>query len=426
LHSLEGTQCGTLLTESENVRAATSVGAIPIDARGHGTAGGDALGASYLEAPSNPDAEEGEANPLRRERTRAADRSGSPRRRLTVLITAYDRPEFLARALETACRQTADPSLYEVLVVSNLAAHGECVARAGSLRPGLDLRFLQVGDVSVGEMVAVGVEAAQGEVISLLNDDDEWLPEKVAETVGRFEASPRLGFLKNGVVFVDKSGAPVADARHLLSWLEEPPIGGLLIRGARPIALRQAIRWMAVDFNDSSISVRRSTLLPGLAYLRRLQTHEDTFLFFAAAIAGYDLMLVPGTLTRYRVHDNALTQADRNGGSKSMSRLQKNDQSVLLAMEAIREYAVGADRPDLLRLVAHDREYWQLVALARGTQTPRGVVARQLVRFLRVWSAWRIPSSVLAVTWSVVRIASVDLANAVYLQVRGATPNGGS
>ncbi len=350
--------------------------------------------------------------------------SGAPTLALTVLITAYDRPEFLPRAIESACRQTADPSEYEVLVVSNLGSHADAVERAHALRPGLNLRFLQVGNVSVGEMFALGIEASRGSVIGLLNDDDEWSSEKVAETVHRFDANPRLGFLKNGVVFVDRAGRRTEDSRHLLSWLGTPPPEGLTLHSERSLGLTRAVRWLSIDFNDSSISVRKSQILPSLSYLRRLKTHEDTFLFFAAAISGGDLMLIPDPLTRYRVHDNALTQADRNGGSASLQRLKKNDQSVVLALDTIRELAMAAGREDLTVLIAHDREYWQLVALARGSRTPRAGVARQLLRFLPVWSAARVPSSAMAVCWSFVRIASPSLAASVYLQARAGRTEG--
>ena len=340
---------------------------------------------------------------------------------VSVLITAYDRSDFVLRALETACAQTADAAEYEVVLVSNVPAHEGIAERVRARFPDHLLRFVPVGPSSVGGEIAVGIEACRGDIVSFLNDDDEWTALKVATVLRAFATNPHLGFLRNGLSFVDARGDPIDDHRHLMAWMEEAPEGGVLLHGSDPIGLGRSMRRLAVDFNDSAISVRRSSLGRGLDYLRRLPTHADTFLFFSAAICGDDLLFLPDPLTRYRVHGNSLTQANGNNGGNghaTMGRLSENDRKVVAALDVIREYALAEGRQDLLGLIDHDEEYWRLITLSRDDASPRGAVARQLLKFLPVWAASRTTSSALAVGWSVSRLASARLARGLYLQVR--------
>ncbi len=96
---------------------------------------------------------------------------------VSVVIPTYRRPELLVRAVESALRQSY--TRIEIIVVSDGpdAPTAQAVAEIGNER----VRLIEL-EVKGGGCAArnAGVAAAGGEWIAFLDDDDEWLPEKVA------------------------------------------------------------------------------------------------------------------------------------------------------------------------------------------------------------------------------------------------------
>ncbi len=95
---------------------------------------------------------------------------------ISVVIPTRGRPLLVTRAVHSALRQTFDR--FEVIVVID----GPDEATRDALRVLADprLRVIQLG--SNGGACAArnrGAEAARGEWIALLDDDDEWLPDKL-------------------------------------------------------------------------------------------------------------------------------------------------------------------------------------------------------------------------------------------------------
>ncbi len=95
---------------------------------------------------------------------------------VSVVIPTHNRPAELQRALDSVAVQAWQARL-EVIVVDD----GSAPPAQVSARP--DLPHLQVlrNDAPVGAAAARnrGVDAAVGEVIAFLDDDDEWLPGKL-------------------------------------------------------------------------------------------------------------------------------------------------------------------------------------------------------------------------------------------------------
>ena len=97
---------------------------------------------------------------------------------LTVsgVINAYDRPEFLRGAIASALAQTRP--LDELIVLDDCSP----TDLAPVIAPfGDRVRHLRLSP-NRGLTVArnAGVEAASGDVVAFLDDDDEWLPDKIA------------------------------------------------------------------------------------------------------------------------------------------------------------------------------------------------------------------------------------------------------
>lgn len=97
--------------------------------------------------------------------------------KVSVVITAYNRPELLKRALDSATAQTY-PSI-EIIVVDD---HSPCDVKGvveAAEKPVKFFRMPRNGGANIARNK--GIDLASGAFIAFLDDDDEWTPTKLAD-----------------------------------------------------------------------------------------------------------------------------------------------------------------------------------------------------------------------------------------------------
>lgn len=96
--------------------------------------------------------------------------------RVSIIIPTHNRAAMLSRALRSALQQTVPP--FEVIVVDD-ASSDETPAVLHALA-NTNVRYLR-HEKPLGGSAArnTGIHAARGEWIAFLDDDDEWVPEKL-------------------------------------------------------------------------------------------------------------------------------------------------------------------------------------------------------------------------------------------------------
>lgn len=102
---------------------------------------------------------------------------------VSIVINNYNYARYLAQAVDSALAQTYRP--LEVVVVDDGSTDGsrEILARYGDR-----IRLIAKANGGQASAFNVGIEAARGEYIALLDSDDYLLPHAVAECVSRFPA----------------------------------------------------------------------------------------------------------------------------------------------------------------------------------------------------------------------------------------------
>lgn len=106
--------------------------------------------------------------------------------RVSVVITTYNRAQFLQRAIESALGAASDP---DVIVVDDCSTDNTteiCAQRS-------DIRYVRLNaNKGLANARNVGISESSSEFIAFLDDDDLRLPGSIDKQLGRLEADERV------------------------------------------------------------------------------------------------------------------------------------------------------------------------------------------------------------------------------------------
>ena len=160
--------------------------------------------------------------------------------KVSVVVPTRDRPELLRRAVAAICGQTYKGPI-------------ECLVVFDQSDPDLDWPELPPGrtliprrnDRTPGLAGArnSGILAATGELVAFCDDDDEWLPEKLARQVARLLATPGSAVSTTGILVRYQDRTTTRLAPTIL------------------VTHRQLLRSRLTELHPSTVLARRDRLL---------------------------------------------------------------------------------------------------------------------------------------------------------------------
>jgi len=222
--------------------------------------------------------------------------------RISVVLPSYNHAAFVERALRSALEQDVDD--LELVVVDDGSSDGSREIVRDVLADARGRRTVYHEQQNAGSHAAIarGLELASGEVVALLNSDDEYAPGRLRRAL---EHAPARGdfLLFTGLQLVDGAGRPLAPRDDLARWYQ--------------LALRQSLSCPTVGFAllCNNIAVTSGNLvfsrgLPqragGLAPWRFC----PDWAFVLRCTRLVEPLFLAEDLYRYRVHEaNTIDQA---------------------------------------------------------------------------------------------------------------------
>lgn len=213
--------------------------------------------------------------------------------KVSVIIPAYNRANLILETLESIFVQTFTD--YEIVIVDD----GSTDDTRETLQPLVDagkIRYIYQENAGVQIARNTGMRHARGELITLLDSDDLFVPEKLAVQVAAFEANPEMMFLHSDYSKFDNEGHDLGyrDTSFFAGWIYPKMLNYWSFLIAAPCVmfrreLIDEIGW----FNEA------------------LKAQEDLDMWRRAA-RNYAYHHIPQALVRIRAHQSSMSSDKTN------------------------------------------------------------------------------------------------------------------
>lgn len=187
---------------------------------------------------------------------------------ISVIITAYNRKEFLLGAIKSVLNQTLSKDKYEIIVVKNYNDDeiDEFISK-NNIKSILSNNKLVILD---------GIKYSRGNILSFLEDDDLFLNNRLEYVYNLFNNNNNLVYYHNKAQFINK------DNKNIKNMYKEP------------------------DFNVSCISIKKEII--NINNFAKIYSSADTFMYLSALESNKKIISNKSILSCYRVH-NSLSNA---------------------------------------------------------------------------------------------------------------------
>jgi glycosyltransferase involved in cell wall biosynthesis len=217
---------------------------------------------------------------------------------ISVIIISDLRKRFLKRAVESVLSQELDRDLFELIVVKRFEDKS-----LDTFLKVCGVRVLRCDEERIGPKYYMGLQAAKGEVIAFLEDDDAWLPGKLARIYSVFSRFDKVCFYHNSIMPVDEQMHVVAGTM-LDAQLEAAKKFSANILPASSLSFRdiEKLYESGAAFNMSSMCIRKNCFLKHSKLFRDIDLLPDPILFMLSLANNGLIFLDNEQLTMYGVH----------------------------------------------------------------------------------------------------------------------------
>ncbi|WP_337860800.1 glycosyltransferase family 2 protein [Ferroplasma sp.] len=191
---------------------------------------------------------------------------------ISVIVTDYNRKEYIMEALKSVVNQSLSRENYEIILVKNFRdEHIDTFALENKIKN------IYSNDNTLSGKIIEALKIAKGKIISFLDDDDMFFKSKLEYVIKKFDSNAELCYFHNNFSGIDENGKTIA-------YYNENP-----------------------DFNMSSISMKSDII--NVDGLSKVSKSIDTLMYLYAVESGKDIVLDDEKLTYYRVTGNSVTHS---------------------------------------------------------------------------------------------------------------------
>ena len=212
---------------------------------------------------------------------------------LSVIVIAHDRKTFLLEAVDSVFSQTLKRSAFEIIVIKNF--EDESIDRYLAKK---EIKVINTHEVNLGSKCVIGIQASRGNILSFLEDDDIYLPEKLENTLLKFEDDDLSYYHNNFIISNEVGGILEKNLFKHQTKSHKFKIGKVNIR-----SLRKYIN-EGIYFNLSCLAIRVEIIKPYLNQLKSVSIATDNFMFYVALDSGKTIFSDHNKFTRYRLHNS--------------------------------------------------------------------------------------------------------------------------
>ena len=209
---------------------------------------------------------------------------------VTVLMPVYNAESYLSMAIESVLSQSFHD--FELIIVDDGSTDKSFAISKKYSERHSRIRIFRKDNSGISDTLNVGLSNARGGFIARFDADDIMYPNRLETQFKFLGSNPTLGFCGCFLELIDANGAAVG-------WSKPSPVTRAefekLISERRPIT-----------FNHSSIMCRTTAMAEVGGYDRSMEPTEDTDLFNKILALGYDALIIPEYLLKYRLHSTSI------------------------------------------------------------------------------------------------------------------------
>jgi len=222
--------------------------------------------------------------------------------KFSVVIPTYSRIPLLEKAIESAAKQTFHD--FEIVVVNDNPAEKRkidlLVARFDKAKV-IHHEFPKGGNAARN----TGILHAQGELIAFLDDDDIWLPEKLALHFKEHEQNPKAGLVFSDCLYI-------YDSKKVAAHVYSPTVPGNIIDAMGNAKFCPA--------TSSIVSITRSAVQKCGLFDENLVSFQDWDYWFRIA-HEFEFAHIPVVLVNFRQHLGDRTSHNEEKRRKGLSQI---------------------------------------------------------------------------------------------------------
>jgi glycosyltransferase involved in cell wall biosynthesis len=205
--------------------------------------------------------------------------------KVDIIIPAYNAARYLAAALASVEAQTfAD---WRIMLIDDGSTDNTAEVAAPFMeRLGQRFKYIKQENQGLPAARNAAIRNSSSEYMALLDSDDIWLPDRLAESLRYLESHPSVGISHSSVAFVDETG-------KILQTFDTPQKHG---EGM----VAPYIYMRKLQLPCPTVTFRRSCIEKVGLFDETMRATEDRDLWFRIAL-HFEVGFVPKVLAHYRV-----------------------------------------------------------------------------------------------------------------------------